>query len=426
MVNNIPVNGWPQLKDLEAVQPTLDRLDKIEDWKRTVKEETFTGDDITIENALALPARSLVTTINAIQDLHGYDKPWAGGAGKNKLEYPYVTASSTINGVTFTTNDDGTVIANGTATANCNFVLANKQRLDKLASGTYIMNGSPAGGAPDGSTYFLGFYAPNKSAYDFGDGTNISLSGNEDASANIYIRIANGYTANNLVFKPMIRLATETDPTFAPYSNICPISGRTAVAVDDESANKLNSSDPDYINANFDGDGNQITGNNRIATGYIEVAPSSMLKFKSSSAVAFVEFVFYTANKTFDSVEYANNASELVKTVPATAKYVRLGEQITGMGTLTPAIFTTLNQTLSSIYRTTIQLGQTVYGAEINWDTGVMTVLWASETFDGSEDETWDMFGSGSASTYAMKTTLANACICHLLLATWKRNLSRA
>jgi len=231
MVNNIPVNGWPQLKDLEAVQPTLDRLDKIEAWKRTVKEETFTGDDITIENALALPARSLITEINAIQDLHGYDHPWAGGAGKNKLAYPYVESSKTVNGLTITVNNDGTVIINGTATANTNLVLADKASLDRLPSGNYIMNGCPAGGATDGSTYYVGFYAPNKSAYDFGNGTSISLSGNEDASANIYIRIANGYTANNLVFKPMIRLASESDPTFAPYSNICPISGRDSVVI---------------------------------------------------------------------------------------------------------------------------------------------------------------------------------------------------
>jgi hypothetical protein len=38
----------------------------------------------------------------------------------------------------------------------------------------------------------------------------------------------------------------------------------------------------------------------------------------------------------------------------------------------------------------TIQLGQTVYGAEINWDTGVMTVRTAAETFDGSDDESWN------------------------------------
>jgi hypothetical protein len=179
---------------------------------------------------------------------------------------------------------------------------------------------------------------------------------------------------------PMLR-NSDTDATFAPYSNICPISGRTESTVERTSTNRLNASDPDYINANFDGDGNQITGNNRIATGYIEVTPSSMLKFKSSSAVAFVEFVFYTANKTFDSVEYANNASELVKTVPATAKYVRLGEQITGMGTLTPAIFTTLNQTLSDNYRTVTVVFEdehgdpvTVYGGSVDFTTGVATV----------------------------------------------------
>ena len=117
MVNNIPVNGWPQLKDLEAVQPILNRLDKIEAWKRTVKEETFTGDDITIDNALALPARSLVTSINAIQDLHGYDKPWAGGAGKNK--WPFGDFTGTYSNVPFTLAAGTYTVSKANHDVNC-------------------------------------------------------------------------------------------------------------------------------------------------------------------------------------------------------------------------------------------------------------------------------------------------------------------
>ena len=36
-----------------------------------------------------------------------------------------------------------------------------------------------------------------------------------------------GNTLNNAKFSPMLRASTETDATFAPYSNICPISGWT-------------------------------------------------------------------------------------------------------------------------------------------------------------------------------------------------------
>lgn len=43
---------------------------------------------------------------------------------------------------------------------------------------------------------------------------------------------------------------------------------------------------------------------------------------------------------------------------------------------------------------TTIQLGTTVYGAEINWDTGVMTVLWAIQVFTGADSENWDLSGN--------------------------------
>jgi hypothetical protein len=45
----------------------------------------------------------------------------------------------------------------------------------------------------------------------------------------VRIKVAGGENLNNIKIYPMIRLSTETDPTFAPYSNICPISGHTGV-----------------------------------------------------------------------------------------------------------------------------------------------------------------------------------------------------
>ena len=50
-----------------------------------ITEKTVSGNPITITDALPYPAVSLSAEIEPIQDLHGYDKPWVGGAGKNKL-----------------------------------------------------------------------------------------------------------------------------------------------------------------------------------------------------------------------------------------------------------------------------------------------------------------------------------------------------
>ena len=165
--------------------------------------------------------------LSLIQDLHGYDYPWVAGAGKNKLK---VTASSaTVSGITFTVNADGTVTANGTATADAYInVTPSPQVLNIEPDTDYIVSGCPQGGSAN--TYYL---LPRFCGSEYGTGVSARWSQEQSASGifvNLYVK--SGYTANNLVFKPMIRLATESDPTFEPYSNICPITGHTQVEVD--------------------------------------------------------------------------------------------------------------------------------------------------------------------------------------------------
>ena len=159
------------------------------------------------------------------QDLHGYSKPWAGGAGKNKLDCSNATSGS-LYGVDFTVNKntDGAVNsidASNTATSSLYYEIF---RGSLTFDSDVILSGCPSGG----SLQTYGLLYNNGIGAEYGTGTTISAG---TTITSIGIRIGNGYTANNVTFKPMIRLATETDTTFAPYSNICPISGHTDVTV---------------------------------------------------------------------------------------------------------------------------------------------------------------------------------------------------
>lgn len=185
---------------------------------------------------------SIAMYFKPTQDLHGYDKPWAGGAGKNVLKMTVddikaVNTSGTWNGNEYTINDvtiylltdiDNNIIGvkvNGTASDNVNFVLSTYNKY--LENGDYKLNGCPAGGSTSGTTYYLGFYIQGRSVYNFGNGdTNISIDGTEGVGSNVYIHAHANYNCQNLIFRPMIRLSTETDADFEPYSNICPISGQ--------------------------------------------------------------------------------------------------------------------------------------------------------------------------------------------------------
>lgn len=190
--------------------------------------KTAYSDDgtVTIDDALDEPAK-LTLSLEPKQDLHGYDKPWVGGAGKNLLER--TGESKTINGITFTVNDDGSVTANGTATSNANFYYANNAVRNL---GGCLLSGCPDGGTND--TYFIEYYDSTASATIKvkSQSENVVLPETTNGhTCRLVISIRNGYTANNLTFYPMIRLATETDPTYEPYSNICPITGFDTVNI---------------------------------------------------------------------------------------------------------------------------------------------------------------------------------------------------
>lgn len=179
---------------------------------------------------------------NAIDELHDTDETQDnaltelyGENANQQLEINYaintgsknflkITASSqTIKGVTFTVNDDQTVTVNGTndGTGASTFVIVPNAKAITIPDGNYILSGCQTGGGGDVSTapYDLRWYmySPGKSAYDSGNGASVEKSGNGTGS-NIAIVVKSGRTADNLVFRPMLRRAEIVDDTFEPYA----------------------------------------------------------------------------------------------------------------------------------------------------------------------------------------------------------------
>ena len=132
------------------------------------------------------------------------------------------TASSgTDNGVTYTVNADGTVNTNTSEiSANSRLVVGKGIKLKK---GTYTLNGCPSGGAED--KYFIRLAISDSSTTDwgiavgkdYGDGYTFTVS-DESKYYDINLYIINGYTSTNPTFSPMLRLASDTDDTYVPYS----------------------------------------------------------------------------------------------------------------------------------------------------------------------------------------------------------------
>lgn len=136
--------------------------------------------------------------------------------GKNLLLNNLSTI--TINGVTATVNDDKTVNVDGTNSSTSNIPFRINTTLT-LSAGTYKLSGCPSGGAR--TTYRLAVQDSswNVLAIDTGNGNTFTLSSETTVKVSIYIQ--GSYSANNLLFKPMISLEKGTTSTsYLPYNTI--------------------------------------------------------------------------------------------------------------------------------------------------------------------------------------------------------------
>ena len=122
--------------------------------------------------------------------------------GANLLPYPYTDTTTYRDGITFTDNGDGSITANGTAT-NTVFFVCNQ--------GLYL----PAGQYHISSHTNLGSSAHLRwgiNAYE----TSFTSTGE---TKSVEIRITNGTTLNNVVFKPMLNIGTTALP-YKPYVGV--------------------------------------------------------------------------------------------------------------------------------------------------------------------------------------------------------------
>ena len=210
---------------------TIEVADKIvasiTDTSLIDKEEedtphVYQGDVISLDYDDVPPdVASLKVPIEPIQDLNGYDKPWSGGAGKNKL---YIESTTTIGDVTQTLNSNGTIALSGTTTAIRN------QRAVKFEGDASYMS-LPVGRYrfvdtnPNGGTDYYYYVRVTGDSVWYESGKVFEIA---DTSNTVWINL---YSKANVTLSGthglMILKESETDTSWTPYSNICPISGHT-------------------------------------------------------------------------------------------------------------------------------------------------------------------------------------------------------
>lgn len=189
---------------------------------------TRTGEDT--DNAKYYAHQAMEAT-QVISTLQSGTSPLAGSADGNVCGMHLVGKSyksknllkptlqtTTLNGVTFTNNGDGTYTLNGTATRSAVLLVGS---FNSSSGKGYRLTGW--NGLITGIQDRLGLYIDGLYAFDLGQGRTFNASG---ASCNVYIVVGSDITLNNLLIKPMIVDAdlypNTTYDDFEPYGIIKP------------------------------------------------------------------------------------------------------------------------------------------------------------------------------------------------------------
>lgn len=167
-----------------------------------------------VDNLLTPITDDITTLYTADSDIRATISALINDGAKNRLNV-FSVNSQTISGVTWTVNSDGTVTANGTATANSFFYIIPGNTNIAFGEKTHI-SGCPAGGSA--STYEIQVSMTGGTTYhDYGDGEFIPY---DYVYRYFVLCVRNGYTASNLIFRPMICDTWKyvLTPLFVPYS----------------------------------------------------------------------------------------------------------------------------------------------------------------------------------------------------------------
>lgn len=169
--------------------------------------QTKSGAIVSIDDARQRIARSLKVNMLPQQDLHGYDNPWPPGGGKNKFDPTAAVVGAYINDSTGAETTAEGSVASG--------------YIPVVGGETYIISPQKATGNwgawyDDGKVFISGFtgYVSAKTAPQNAKYMRITVNRNDNEP--------------NWATVTQIELGS-TATSYAPYSNLCPISGHTGV-----------------------------------------------------------------------------------------------------------------------------------------------------------------------------------------------------
>ena len=334
-----------------------------------------TGNPIELTDAASAPLVKCVTEIQGSQDLHGYDKPWVGGAGSNKWDEEWEQGGYDANGLPIASNsrirskNPIPVMPSTTYRGICT---------SKLAIRVYYF---------DASDNHISNEQVNNTAFT----TPSDVSYIHFMSSSAY-----GTTYNNDIAINYPSTVT----TFSPYSNICPITAYTEGSV---SVHGKNLFDKNATGIVVDKYLNHETGYLRTSSSgwdtsdYIPVIGGETLTISGIGTSQSSEWCSYDSNKVFISGVSSQNRTY---TVPLNARYIRVDYK--GSNTSTVQVeagsSATTYEPFSGNTTHTTTFTSAIYRGSEDVVNGTETHDMVKKTFDGTES--WTKYDTGQGTLF--------------------------
>ena len=359
------------------------------------EKTTTTGKFITINGG---KLESCIVGIAPKQDLHGYNNPWVGGAGKNKLPLTVsgiksANTSGTWSGNTYTlntevfkinTDTDGNVtsidVTHVSSGATISLPLT-------LKAGTYHMSSGFSEDNGLNDTYLVANGTTIARGNTNSPGQVFTLS--EETNVTWNLRVYN----KSFIAYPMICLNSETDKTFEPYTNICGITGHSSVEV---KTSGFNLWDEQWEYGKYDTTTGQkiVDANVKRSTNYIRVNPSTTCYLHTN--ISAIRIFRYDGNKNYIDNIVVNNDTEF-----ATGNVYYLTFQCDK--TMSYLCINVSDEDKNGQYvpyqgqDVTVSLGGTYYSGQVNLATGEMTI---DKRYDDLGSFTWSQLTTSQTGKY--------------------------
>ena len=344
-------------------------------------ERNFSGEIVTFEPKEDEFVKSLKVPLEPVQDLHGYDKPWVGGAGANKIPYPYSNTPAVSN-VTVTDNGDGTLTVNGTAPSIRYYYMFGSSN---TAVPSWVKPNTQycAGNIPSATGLYVQFilYGKNGAATIVTETTAKTTPADfTNYRCAIVVGIAAG-TYNNVLIKPLLFEGASLPNSWTPWENLCPITGWTGCEVSQAGVNLFNpnSTSKEWVNTN-----NRITTASDCKANRIKVNAGEKITLSNSNSASATNILLIACCDANENVLSRNVASasgvyKVTATAPANTAFAicafytwsaSANQQVEYGATATT--YTPYNGTTYPVSWQT-EAG-TVYGGTVDLVTGVLTV----------------------------------------------------